>query len=1002
MQDLESDSLGDTTTTNTCELKCLAKNVQSIKSDLREIELFECLVDLSWDILLLNETWRTEREEIWKTAQGHLFLGSGWKNGQGGVAIMSHSKQTRGFKSFQAVSERVCAADVDIFGNKLRFISTYMPDSSYDDAEVESTYLQLDRLCDKAKMLRRHIIMGGDMNAIAGKCTPGEEKVVGPHVEGESNVRGEWLKSWAGLNEIAITNTFFNQNLSEQWSYKNGDDRKLLDYILTDQTFLEKFKKAEIQDIISVGADHRTVTTTITLTRPCRKHSRKSKTNRIGKGWKPKDDVEYKRMVAERLHEVRADSGVDWLQQCAEDKCRKIEAILDESSRLQASTTMAASIPDDKITLRRLIESRKQARRAGDRPGERETSKRIQKELKAMGRARRTAKVENILADFRDLKRLEKTRTRQTTQLIGSVKAADGSIQYDRDGIANAFAEFYKLLYADANKILFDISHLQSQGGNIEDIKTGEVEAQLKTMGRGKGADDDGIFAEIVKHGGPEIADELAAIFNDVLKGKEQIPAYWKRSKISVLFKKGDRQEPENYRPLCITPILHRLFSKVLLNRIHTKLESAQSRDQAGFRATYGCVDHIFALTSIVERATEFGIPLWIAAIDFQKAFDSVSHAAVWEALAEQGVEKEYIEMLQRLYDGQEATVQTDTRSSSFQIHRGVKQGDPISAILFNAVVEMFMTKTKARWARQKYGMKVDSFSADDYLTNLRYADDILIVARSLPQIKQMLADIETEAGRVGLRLHPGKTKILHNGIGYGTNARTAKCGTMNIEILDKDGHATYLGRAVRLTAMEDEEIKSRIAKAWAKYGVFRQELNDQHVPVKLRMKLFEAVISPTILYGCEAWAMKQKSQLKLRSTQRKMMRLLTRAHKTYDNYDNYADWIKDATAAAEAVRTQHSVKSWTEAQCSKKWEWAGKVAQSHEGRWTVTSTTWKPYQTRPRGRPKHRWHDSINNFLTLHSGVDHKEDDWMKEAKDPIIWSRLKTAYLIYADLKQ
>ena len=413
-------------------------------------------------------------------------------------------------------------------------------------------------------------------------------------------------------------------------------------------------------------------------------------------------------------------------------------------------------------------------------------------------------------------------------------------------------------------------------------------------------------------------------------------------------------------------------------------------------------MDHIFSLTPIVERANEFGIPLWIAAIDFQKAFDSVSHAAIWEALAEQDVEKEYIELLQRLYDGQEATVHTDTRSNCFQIHRGTKQGDPISAILFNAVVEMFMTKAKARWAKRKYGMKVDNFSEEDYLTNLRYADDILIVPRSLPQIRQMLADIEVEAGKVGLKLHPEKTKILHNSIGYGTNAKRAKCGTMNIEILDGEGQTTYLGRAVRLIAMDDEEIKSRIAKAWAKYGVFRQELNDHDVPVHLRMKLFDAVISQTILYGCEAWAMKQKSQHKLRATQRKMMRLLTRAHKTYGNYDNYKDWIKDSTVAAESARIQHGVKSWTTIQCQKKWDWAGKVAQSHGGRWTDTSTKWKPNQTRVRGRPKQRWSDSINNFLTSHTGTEHQDDDWLSIARDPIAWHRLKEDYAHYADLKQ
>ena len=102
----------------------------------------------------------------------------------------------------------------------------------------------------------------------------------------------------------------------------------------------------------------------------------------------------------------------------------------------------------------------------------------------------------------------------------------------------------------------------------------------------------------------------------------------------------------------------------------------------------------------------------------------------------------------------------------------------------------------------------MDSYTDEDYLTNLRYADDILLVARSLPQVKKMLGDVEREAAKVGLKLHPGKTKIMHSGTGYGSSVMETRCGTMNIEVLDRDSHSAYLGRAVRLTDMNDEEIK--------------------------------------------------------------------------------------------------------------------------------------------------------------------------------------------------
>ena len=98
-----------------------------------------------------------------------------------------------------------------------------------------------------------------------------------------------------------------------------------------------------------------------------------------------------------------------------------------------------------------------------------------------------------------------------------------------------------------------------------------------------------------------------------------------------------------------------------------------------------------------------------------------------------------------------------------------------MSPILFNADVEHFMVKLKATLRSRKYG-----------ITNLRYADDILLIASSLPQIKRMLTDLNQEAEKVGLKLHPGKTKIPNNNTGYGIGAKEARCGDITVQILSR------------------------------------------------------------------------------------------------------------------------------------------------------------------------------------------------------------------------
>ena len=228
----------------------------------------------------------------------------------------------------------------------------------------------------------------------------------------------------------------------------------------------------------------------------------------------------------------------------------------------------------------------------------------------------------------------------------------------------------------------------------------------------------------------------MADIFNEVLL-RNYTPEGWRRTRIKVLLKKGDARILDNYRPISILPILYKLFTRVLTQRVKKVLDAGQSADQAGFRPGYSTDDHLFVTTMLFERAAEWGAPIWIAAVDFKKAFDSVSHDELFAAMLEMGVEAAYVNVLKRLYAGQTANVVTDKISKDFEIKRGTKQGDPISPILFNAVLEAVMRKLKQQWVAKAHGVRV-GIGQPRNLQNLRFAHDILLVGKSLPQVHKM------------------------------------------------------------------------------------------------------------------------------------------------------------------------------------------------------------------------------------------------------------------------
>ena len=148
---------------------------------------------------------------------------------------------------------------------------------------------------------------------------------------------------------------------------------------------------------------------------------------------------------------------------------------------------------------------------------------------------------------------------------------------------------------------------------------------------------------------------------------------------------------------------------------------------------------------------------IYFCFIDYVKAFDCVDHNKLWKILKEMGIPEHLTCLLRNKYAGQEATVRTGHGTTDwFQIGKGVRQGCILSPCLFNLYAEHIIRN--AGREETQAGIKI----AGRNINNLRYADDIILMAESEEELNSLLMKVKEESENIGLKLNIQKTKTMH------------------------------------------------------------------------------------------------------------------------------------------------------------------------------------------------------------------------------------------------
>ena len=591
----------------------------------------------------------------------------------------------------------------------------------------------------------------GDFNAKIGvRNTNDKMNCTGPFGTGNRNERGERLLDFAEENNLVVTNSLFFKAANRYWTWEapGGVTKNQIDFILSSDWKI--VQNCEVITKVDIGSDHRMVRARVEIDKKLMRLKRiqKQKPYRLDLRVLEKLVTPFRIELKNRFDTLKDE----------EPSIEKMNTVLREAmdtiqNQTQKSTT-EKSIEDTEIE--NLDKKRKELiqktnKTLKDKVEYVELNKLVKKKRRTRAWRKRKELILETLEARKGPRQINKHRNKQ---MIMSMRKESGEITTNREEILKICANFYKSLYTQTVPTPESTMKSSPDTEEIPEFTEEEVERAIKRMKRHKAQGVDGITNDIIKLGGPVVLTYLTNIFNNILKTK-QIPDSWHEAKIVILFKKGDPKDIKNYRSISLLSHSYKIFTRLLQTRIERTLDENQPREQAGFRKGYSTTDHLQALNQIIEKSNEYNLPLRIGFIDYEKAFDTVEHFAIFEALRKTNVNETYIIILQNIYNQATAKVHLDKLvSTEFPIHRGVRQGDPLSPKLFTAVMEEVFKK-----AEISDGVHVDG----ENLSNLRFADDVALLNETTQQMEKHLNNLNSESLKVGLKIHKGKTKYMTN-----------------------------------------------------------------------------------------------------------------------------------------------------------------------------------------------------------------------------------------------
>ena len=396
---------------------------------------------------------------------------------------------------------------------------------------------------------------------------------------------------------------------------------------------------------------------------------------------------------------------------------------------------------------------------------------------------------EKIESSKDDIKKLWKSlkdfgltgKTKKSSCNIGLMDENTNEINFDKKYVSNKFNSFFcniakKLVdkLPSGHNIKYEkVSEFYKNKGVTDDklklkkMSEDEICKLLNKLNVAKATGHDGLSARFLKDGASIISSPLTYVINLSLECS-QVPNAFKTAKVLPLFKKGDRNNCGNYRPVSILPVVSKIFERVVCNQLQEYLydNNLLYVNQSGFRKHHSTDTALISLSNMIFENMDQGNFTGLILLDLQKAFDTVNHEILLHKLKLIGACPKTVTWFKSYLTGRSQFVDVGRmRSDPDQVVCGVPQGSILGPVLFLLYLNDMSTPI------------------DQNCSLFLYADDSALAVSS-PDINYIQERLSTNMNSLSgwllenkLSLHLGKTECIL----FGNSKKLSKAGDLDI-----------------------------------------------------------------------------------------------------------------------------------------------------------------------------------------------------------------------------